>query len=108
VEQSVRFLAEVDDINVRRRGHTVETVTEMLGGTVVGRQVAVLGAAFKPDSDDVRASPALDIAARLHSVGAEVAVYDPKANANAAKRYPRLDYVDSLEAAVTGAEVVVL
>lgn len=108
VEQSVRFLAEVDDINVRRRGHTVETVTQMLGGTVVGRQVAVLGAAFKPDSDDVRDSPALDIAARLHSIGAEVAVYDPKANANAAKRYPRLDYVDSLEAAVTGAEVVVL
>ncbi|MFI7578842.1 nucleotide sugar dehydrogenase [Kocuria kalidii] len=108
VEQAVRFLAEVDDINVRRRGHTVETVTQMLGGSVVGKQVAVLGAAFKPDSDDVRDSPALDIAARLHSIGAEVAVYDPKANANAAKRYPRLDYVDSLEAAVTGAEVVVL
>ncbi|MGQ1796928.1 UDP-glucose dehydrogenase family protein [Kocuria oceani] len=108
VEQSVRFLAEVDDINVRRRGHTVDTVTQMLGGSVVGKQVAVLGAAFKPDSDDVRDSPALDIAARLHSIGAEVSVYDPKANANAAKRYPRLDYVDSLEAAVTGAEVVVL
>ncbi|WP_238985996.1 UDP-glucose/GDP-mannose dehydrogenase family protein [Kocuria sp. SM24M-10] len=108
VEQSVRFLAEVDDINVRRRGHTVDTVTAMLGGSVVGKQVAVLGAAFKPDSDDVRDSPALDIAARLHSIGAEVAVYDPKANANAAKRYPRLDYVDSLAAAVTGAEVVVL
>ncbi|ALU40413.1 UDP-glucose 6-dehydrogenase [Kocuria flava] len=108
VEQSVRFLAEVDDVNTRRRGATVQAVTEMLGGSVVGKQVAVLGAAFKPDSDDVRDSPALDIAARLHSIGAEVAVYDPKANANAAKRYPRLDYVDSLEAAVTGAEVVVL
>jgi UDPglucose 6-dehydrogenase len=108
VEQSVRFLAEVDDINVRRRGHTVDTVTQMLGGSVVGKQVAVLGAAFKPDSDDVRDSPALDIAARLHSIGAEVAVYDPEANANAAQRYPRLDYVDSLEAAVTGAEVVLL
>jgi UDPglucose 6-dehydrogenase len=108
VEQSVRFLAEVDDINTRRRGHTVDTVTEMLGGSVVGAQVAVLGAAFKPDSDDVRDSPALDIAARLHSLGAEVAVYDPQANANAAKRYPRLDYVDSLEAAATGAQVVLL
>ncbi|MFW6188117.1 MAG: UDP-glucose dehydrogenase family protein, partial [Actinomycetota bacterium] len=108
VEQSVRFLAEVDDVNVRRREHTVQTVTQMLGGSVVGKQVAVLGAAFKPDSDDVRDSPALDIAARLHSIGAEVAVYDPEANANAAKRYPRLDYVDSLEAAVTGAEAVVL
>ncbi|MFI7482907.1 UDP-glucose dehydrogenase family protein [Kocuria sp. M1R5S2] len=108
VEQAVRFLAEVDDINTRRRGHTVDTVTEMLGGSVVGKHVAVLGAAFKPDSDDVRDSPALDIAARLHSIGAEVAVYDPQANANAAKRYPRLDYVDSLEAAATGAQVVVL
>ena len=108
VENSVRFLAEVDDINTRRRGHTVGVVTEMLGGSVVGQQVAVLGAAFKPDSDDVRDSPALDIAARLHSIGAEVAVYDPKANANAAQRYPRLNYVDSLEAAVTGAQVVVV
>jgi UDPglucose 6-dehydrogenase len=104
----VRFLAEVDDVNVRRREATVQAVTTMLGGSVVGKHVAVLGAAFKPDSDDVRDSPALDIAARLHSIGAEVAVYDPKANANAAQRYPRLDYVDSLEAAVTGAEVVVL
>jgi UDPglucose 6-dehydrogenase len=108
VGESVRFLAEVDDINTRRREHTVATVTGMLGGSVVGAQVAVLGAAFKPDSDDVRDSPALDIAARLHSIGAEVAVFDPQANANAAKRYPRLDYVDSLEAAVAEAEVVVL
>jgi UDPglucose 6-dehydrogenase len=108
VGESVRFLAEVEDINTRRREHTVATVTGMLGGTVVGAQVAVLGAAFKPDSDDVRDSPALDIAARLHSIGAEVAVFDPQANANAAKRYPRLDYVDSLEAAAAGAEVVVL
>ncbi|GGG65097.1 UDP-glucose 6-dehydrogenase [Kocuria dechangensis] len=108
VGESVRFLAEVEDINTRRREHTVATVTEMLGGSVVGAQVAVLGAAFKPDSDDVRDSPALDIAARLHSIGAEVAVVDPQANANAAARYPRLDYVESLEAAVAGAEVVVL
>ncbi|NHU84611.1 UDP-glucose/GDP-mannose dehydrogenase family protein [Kocuria sp. JC486] len=108
LDQSVRFLVEIDDINVRRRDHTVGVVTDMLGGSIMGRQVAVLGAAFKPESDDVRDSPALDIAARLHSIGADVHVYDPKANANAAKRYPRVDYVDSLPQAVARAEVVVL
>ncbi|KAA9395702.1 UDP-glucose/GDP-mannose dehydrogenase family protein [Kocuria coralli] len=108
LDQSVRFLVEIDDVNVRRRDHTVGVVTEMLGGSVMGRQVAVLGAAFKPESDDVRDSPALDIAARLHSIGADVHVYDPQANANAARRYPRVDYVDSLPQAIARAEVVVL
>lgn len=108
LDQSVRFLVEIDDINIRRRDHTVGVVTDMLDGSVMGKQVAVLGAAFKPESDDVRDSPALDIAARLHSIGADVHVYDPKANANAAKRYPRVDYVDSLPQAVARAEVVVL
>lgn len=108
VDQSVRFLAEVDDINLRRREHTVQLAVQQLGGSVHGRDIAVLGTAFKPESDDVRDSPALDIAARLHSMGAEVHVYDPKANANAAKRYPRLDYVESIEQAVARAEIVLL
>lgn len=108
LDQSVRFLAEIDDVNIRRREHTVDVVTQMLGGSVMGRQIAVLGAAFKPESDDVRDSPALDIAARLHSIGADVHVYDPKANHNAARRYPRLDYVDSLPQAVARAEVVLV
>lgn len=108
VDQSVRFLAEVDDINLRRREHTVQLAVQQLGGSVHGRDIAVLGTAFKPESDDVRDSPALDIAARLHSMGAEVHVYDPKANANAAKRYPRLDYVDRIEQAVARAEIVLL
>lgn len=108
VDQSVRFLAEVDDINLRRREHTVQLAVQQLGGSVHGRDIAVLGTAFKPESDDVRDSPALDIAARLHSMGAEVHVFDPKANANAAKRYPRLDYVDRIEQAVARAEIVLL
>ncbi|CAL8897890.1 UDP-glucose dehydrogenase family protein [Kocuria varians] len=108
LDQSLRFLAEVDDINLRRREHTVQLVVHECGGTLHGAQIAVLGAAFKPDSDDVRDSPALDIAARLHSMGADVRLYDPQANANAAQRYPRLDYVDSLDAAVTGAQVTLL
>ena len=108
LDQSLRFLAEVDEINLRRREHTVQLAVAECGGTVNGAQIAVLGAAFKPESDDVRDSPALDIAARLHSMGADVRLYDPQANANAAQRYPRLDYVDPLDAAVTGAQVTLL
>ena len=108
LDQSLRFLAEVDDINLRRRDHTVQLAVAECGGSVHGAQIAVLGAAFKPESDDVRDSPALDIAARLHSMGADVRLYDPQANANAAQRYPRMDYVDSLDAAVAGAQVTLL
>ncbi|MDO4919690.1 UDP-glucose/GDP-mannose dehydrogenase family protein [Kocuria sp.] len=108
LSQSLRFLSEVDDINLRRREHTVQLAAQECGGSLQGARIAVLGAAFKPESDDVRDSPALDIAARLHSMGAEVSLYDPQANANAAKRYPRLDYVDSLDAAVAGAQVTLL
>ena len=108
LDQSLRFLAEVDDINLGRREHTVQLTVAECGGSVHGAQIAVLGAAFKPDSDDVRDSPALDIAARLHSMGADVRLYDPQANANAAQRYPRLDYVNSLDAAVSGAQVTLL
>ena len=108
LDQSVRFLAEVDDINLRRRERTTQLVAQECGGSLHGAKIAVLGAAFKPESDDVRDSPALDIAARLHSQGADVRLYDPQANANAAQRYPRLDYVDSLEDAVTGAQMTLL
>ncbi|RLZ03121.1 UDP-glucose 6-dehydrogenase [Kocuria tytonicola] len=108
LDQSLRFLAEVDDINLRRREHTVQLAVQECGGSLHGAKIAVLGAAFKPESDDVRDSPALDIAARLHSMGADVRLYDPQANANAARRYPRLDYVDSLDAAVIGARVTLL
>lgn len=68
----------------------------------------MLGVTFKPDSDDVRDSPALDVANRLYTAGAEVCVYDPEGNANAAARFPRLGYVDTLQGAVAGADLVVL
>ncbi|GAB4099244.1 UDP-glucose/GDP-mannose dehydrogenase family protein [Sinomonas halotolerans] len=107
LDQSMRFLAEVDQINLRRRDRVVHLAENMLG-ELAGKQVAILGVAFKPDSDDVRDSPALDVAVRLYNAGADVRVYDPKANHNAAGRFPRLDYVDSLEAACSGADLVVL
>ncbi len=102
---SVAFLAEVDAINLRRREHVVQLVRKQVGG-LVGKRVAVLGAAFKPDSDDVRDSPALSIAGSLHLAGASVSVYDPRAMPNAAKVFPTLHYADSVVDAVTGAEVV--
>ncbi len=103
--QSVAFLVEVDAINLRRREHVVNMVRNQLGD-LPGRRVAVLGAAFKPDSDDVRDSPALSIAGQLHLAGADVSVYDPKAMPNASGIFPTLRYADSVDEAVAGVEAV--
>lgn len=108
VEQALTFLREVDDINLRRRERLVELTVDTLGGDALGRRVAVLGAAFKPDSDDVRDSPALHVAAALQLRGADVAVYDPQANDNAAQMFPSLTYVDDAEQALRGADVVLV
>ncbi|WAH97263.1 UDP-glucose dehydrogenase family protein [Arthrobacter sp. MMS18-M83] len=108
VGQAVGFLREVDAINQRRRQRTVDLITEMAFGDLTGVNITVLGAAFKPDSDDVRDAPALDVARMLHQSGARVTVYDPKAMDNARKTYPELGYAQTLETAVTGAEIVAL
>ncbi|MCH9815354.1 MAG: UDP-glucose/GDP-mannose dehydrogenase family protein [Actinomycetia bacterium] len=102
------FLRQIDEINMRRRSRTVEIAAELLPGPLLGARVAVLGVAFKPDSDDVRDSPALNIGAALHLQGAQVRVYDPKAMANAQQAFPTLTYVDSAEAALRSAELVLL
>ncbi len=102
------FLAEVDEINLRRRERVVRLAHTMLNEQLVGARIAVLGVTFKPDSDDVRDSPALDIAVRLFNAGAEVLVYDPKGNKNAADRFPRLHYADDLPEAVAQADLVLL
>jgi UDPglucose 6-dehydrogenase len=108
VGPSLSFLREVDEINMRRRARVTEIAREVLGGSPLGARVAVLGVAFKPDSDDVRDSPALNIAAALHLQGAQVRVYDPKAMENAARAFPTLTYVPTTEAALTGADLVLL
>ncbi|WDF32130.1 UDP-glucose/GDP-mannose dehydrogenase family protein [Arthrobacter agilis] len=107
LDTTMRFLNEVDEVNLRRRDRAV-FVAETLVGNLEGKRIAVLGVAFKPNSDDVRDSPALDVAARLFNSGADVSVYDPAANANAARRYPRLNYVDSLSEAVRDADLVMM
>ena len=108
VGRSLSFLRAVDEINMRRRTASVQQAAAMLGDSLIGSRVAILGVAFKPDSDDVRDSPALDIAAALHLMGAKVVVHDPKANRNAARSFPTLTYADSWQEAVTGADLTML
>jgi UDPglucose 6-dehydrogenase len=105
--ESVAFLKEVDAINLRRRQRAVDVVVEELGGSVFRRKVAVLGLAFKPDSDDVRDSPALDVAVQLHGLGAHVVATDPEAIANSRRLHPQLAF-DTLDEALEGADAVVL
>ncbi|MGL3198118.1 MULTISPECIES: nucleotide sugar dehydrogenase [Curtobacterium] len=108
VPESLAFLADVDAINLRRREHVVTLAQELLGGDVTGKRVAVLGLAFKPNSDDVRDSPSLDIAGRLHGLGAQVAAYDPEAVVTARRVHPELDYVEAAADALRGAELVLV
>ena len=108
LDHTMRFLEEIDQINLRRRKKAIASAFELLDQDIIGKKIAILGVTFKPLSDDVRDAPGLDVAARLFNAGADVAVYDPQGNANAAKRYPRINYVDSLAAAVTEAELVIL
>jgi UDPglucose 6-dehydrogenase len=106
--QAFTLLREVDSINMRRRLKTVEAAAELAGGSLVGVKVAVLGAAFKPNSDDVRDSPALNIAGQLQLQGAAVSVYDPKACANASKLFPTLHYANDVTGACEAAEVTLV
>ncbi|MFF8907092.1 UDP-glucose dehydrogenase family protein [Streptomyces olivaceoviridis] len=100
------FLREVDAINMRRRDRVVELARELCGSDMLGARVTVLGAAFKPGSDDIRDSPALAVAARLRLEGADVTVHDPEAMDNARKAFPLLGYALSLEDALRGADLV--
>ncbi|MGY0486150.1 UDP-glucose dehydrogenase family protein [Streptomyces sp. WG-D5] len=106
-DQALTFLREIDSINMRRRGAMVEMAREALGGgAFLGKRVAVLGATFKPDSDDVRDSPALNVAGQIHLQGGQVTVYDPKGMENARRLFPTLGYADSALEAVRGADIV--
>jgi UDPglucose 6-dehydrogenase len=98
----------VDAVNLGQRGRTVNLAAELCGGSLAGRSVTVLGASFKPDTDDIRDSPALDVADRLAAAGAHVTVTDPRAVNHAWRRYPRLRFEASTLRALEGAEVVLL
>jgi len=106
-EEALTFLREVDQINLRRRSHTVDLARKELGGELRGKKICMFGATFKPDSDDVRDSPALDVAVALANAGATVVVHDPKGTVNAERVYPTLTYsTDAMQAAV-GAELII-
>jgi UDPglucose 6-dehydrogenase len=107
-DQALTFLREVDAINMRRRVRMVDLAREQCGGSIVGRRVAILGAAFKPHSDDVRDSPALSVAAQMQLQGAHVTVTDPKAIGNASKKWPDLTFVETAEEALRGADLVLV
>ncbi|MEU0645758.1 UDP-glucose dehydrogenase family protein [Streptomyces umbrinus] len=106
-DQALTFLREIDSINMRRRGQMVEMTREALGGgSFLGKRIAVLGATFKPDSDDVRDSPALNVAGQIHLQGGQVTVYDPKGMDNARRLFPTLAYAETAAEAVRGAHAV--
>ena len=106
VDQALSFLKEIDAINMRRRTRMVDLAREICGGSLAGMRVAVLGAAFKPNSDDIRDSPALDVAVAIQRSGAAVRVYDPQAMAGAKQAYPTLAYSPSAVEAAIDADVV--
>lgn len=108
VTEALSFLREVDNVNNRRRDHMVNMARRALDGSFTGKKVAVLGAAFKPDSDDIRQSPALYIASKISGRGAEVVVTDPVANKHVHTERPNLAVADDAYAAAEGADLVLL
>ena len=105
-DQALEFLREIDSINLRARQRVIELVRRDLSENLAGKKIAVLGAAFKPDSDDVRDSPALDIAAQIAAAGAIVTIHDPKAIAPAKKRFPALGFSEDIQGALKDADLV--
>ena len=107
-DQALTFLREVDAINMRRRDRVVDLAKQAFDGSLLGHRVTVLGCAFKPNSDDVRDSPALSVAGSLSLAGAAVTVYDPQGMENAKKVFPTLNYVASASEALKESELVIL
>jgi UDPglucose 6-dehydrogenase len=102
------FLRQVDDINMRCRTRVIDLACELLGGELADRNVAVLGLAFKPNSDDIRDSPALDVATRIHELGGQVTAYDPIAMDRARQAYPELSYASGILDAAHDADIILL
>ena len=105
-KQALEFLREIDAINLRARQRVIDVVRGELSQDLTQYKIAVLGATFKPDSDDVRDSPALDIAVQLHAAGAEVVIHDPQGIEPARKRFPNLDYAEVINDAIKDADLI--
>ena len=102
----VSWLGTVDEINLGRRERVVALARQAAGGSLDGRRVAVLGVAFKPNSDDVRDSPSLAVCDRLAAEDAIVSVHDPVAMPSAAAKRPGLRYAPSVFEAAERADLV--
>ena len=107
-DQALTFLREVDAINMRRRDKLVGLAVDVCGGSLLAKSIAVLGAAFKPNSDDVRDSPALNVAGMLSLKGAQVSIFDPQAMENSRALFPTLTYAESALDACSDADVVIV
>jgi UDPglucose 6-dehydrogenase len=106
--QALSFLHDVDSINRRCRTRAVAAARELAGGSLQGQVVGVLGAAFKPGSDDIRESPAVEVAVAVSGLGAQVTLYDPAAAAKAVAACPQLQRAGSAEAAARDADVLLV
>jgi len=106
--KAASLLQQVDEINMSQRQLVINMAIEACGGSVLNRRIGVLGAAFKPLTDDVRDSPALNVAAALHLRGAQVVIYDPEASSTAQRMFPTLTYADSVEEAATNSDVILV
>ena len=105
-KQALEFLREIDAINLRARQRVIDIVRNVLSDDLTQYKIAVLGATFKPDSDDVRDSPALDISVQLHAAGAEVVIHDTHGIEPARKRFPNLKYSEVIEDAIKDADLI--
>ena len=105
-KQALEFLREIDAINLRARQRVIDIVRNVLSEDLTQYKIAVLGATFKPDSDDVRDSPALDISVQLNAAGAEVVIHDPQGIEPARKRFPNLKYSEVIEDAIKDADLI--
>lgn len=108
VESAVSFLRDVDAINQRRRDRVVAQAIKIFNREIENAKITVLGAAFKPNSDDIRDSPALEVALRLADAGAQVTITDPEALPGVATRYPQLITEADVLTALTGSDLVLL
>ena len=105
-KQALEFLREIDAINLRARQRVIDVVRSDLSEDLTQYKIAVLGATFKPDSDDVRDSPALDIAVQLHAAGAQVVIHDPKGIEPARKRFPNLTFAHDVLECIKGSDLI--
>ncbi|MEO8548108.1 MAG: UDP-glucose/GDP-mannose dehydrogenase family protein [Sphingomicrobium sp.] len=103
-----RIVSTVVEVNDRRKASMAARVTAALGGSLAGKRIAVLGLAFKPNTDDMREAPSISLIEGLIGGGAQVAAYDPVATEQARPLMPQVEFAPDAHAAATGADALVI